>query len=104
MSVWPIHSSHSLLHGAEGDLLLVRITVEAHLLEELLEALAQAPFPINPDIHHHAEIGSEGKPAAGVHVEFPVWRQRFQELRELVDSHGVEASFTITSMLDEIRA
>jgi hypothetical protein len=25
-------------------------------------------------------------------------------LRELVDSHGVEASFTITSMLDEIRA
>ncbi len=105
MSVWQIDSTHQpLLKGAEGDLLLVRITVEAHLLEDLLEALAQAPFPINPEIHHHAEIESDGKPAPGVHVEFPVWRQRIDDLRAIVASQEIEAHFSITSMLDEIRA
>jgi len=36
----------------EGELLLVRLRVECRQLEEVLEALADLPFPVNPELCH----------------------------------------------------
>jgi hypothetical protein len=36
----------------EGDLVSLRISVEPRLLEDLLEALAQLDFPVNPQLYH----------------------------------------------------
>ena len=55
-------SSHSLC-GKEGELLLVRISVDPRQLEDLLDCLANLPFPVNPQIYHT-------KPTI---VEFPAY-------------------------------
>ena len=41
-----------VLRGSEGDLVLIRIATEARHLEEVLEAVADLPFPVNPEIQH----------------------------------------------------
>ncbi len=43
---------------AIGELLAAEIRTSPRLLEDLLEALASAPFPINPDIRHAPSGGS----------------------------------------------
>lgn len=106
MSVWQ-HSSPAPepLRGVEGELLSVRITVEEFLLEDLLDALASAPFPINPEIHHHAELTSEEGAVAAVRVELPVWRLRLPDLRSILAAHGfAEAHIEISGMLEQIDA
>lgn len=105
MSVWlsAASSQPPLLHGVEGDLLSVRVTVEAFLLEDLLDALAEAPFPINPEIQHHAGIERDGEIVPAVHVEFPVWRQRLAELERLIEARGLGARISVGNMLEEIR-
>ncbi|MCS7025213.1 MAG: hypothetical protein NZV14_10455 [Bryobacteraceae bacterium] len=101
MSVWQTPSTFPVLQGVEGDLLSLRVTVEAHLLEELLETLAEAPFPINPEIEHHAELVENGKSTAAVHVEFPVWRLRVPELRAALEARGFR-HIRVRSMFEEI--
>ncbi|MBL8228628.1 MAG: hypothetical protein JNL98_09125 [Bryobacterales bacterium] len=101
MSVWPTSPTLPILHGLEGDLLSVRVTAEAFLLEDLLETLAEAPFPINPEIQHHAELVKDGQPAPAAYVEFPVWRQRVPEIRALLAARGFD-QVVISSMLEEI--
>ena len=103
MSVWPIPNEPPILHGVEGDLLSVRVTVEACWLEELLEALAHAPFPINPEIRHHAELCRDGRSVPAVHVEFPVWRQRIPEIRRMLDESRFQPILEITNMLEVVR-
>lgn len=100
-SAYPISN---LLKGVEGELLSLRITVEAYLLEELLEALAECPFPINPDIRHHAELTVNGRPRPAVHVEFPVWRAWIPAIEDHINRQDFNAQIQVTSMLEEIRA
>jgi hypothetical protein len=58
------------LYGPDGRLLNIRITVDAHLLEPLLESLADLPYPINPQLRH--DYGSHsGYPCSM--VEFPAY-------------------------------
>lgn len=104
MNVWQSQQPSLPLRGAEGDLLSVRITVEAYLLEELLETLAGSRFPINPEIHHHAEIHIADQSVPAVHVDFPAWRGWIDELRNLLQARLPEAEWRTGSMLEEIRA
>jgi hypothetical protein len=97
MSVWQD------LHSREGELLSVSITVEAYLLEDLLDTLAHAPFPINPEIHHHAEVMRDGRPAPAVRVEFPAWRSFIEPLQQVLGERGFASAMTTHSMLEEIR-
>lgn len=106
MSVWPELTPEAPLRGVEGDLLSVRLTVEAFLLEDLLEALAEASFPINPTIRHHALLEGPGPllPAVpAVHVEFPAWRSQVEQVQRLVEALRFEANLVVSSMLEEIR-
>lgn len=101
MSVWQTSPTLPILHGLEGDLLSVRVTVKAFLLEDLLETLAEAPFPINPAIEHHAELVENGDLTPAVHVDFPVWRQRLPEIRSLLAAKGFD-QLSLTNMMEEL--
>lgn len=57
----PTHS----LAGRDGELILIRITVEPRLLESLLETLAQTSYHINPQLFPNGAEGSV--------VEFPAY-------------------------------
>ena len=69
------------LTGLEGELVLIRIRVEARLLEDLLEALAEMPFPLNPQIYHHPETV----------VEFPAYSSRVSEIVTVITRQGFDA-------------
>ena len=73
------------LQGAEGELLLVRIASDARQLEDVLEAVAELPFPVNPEIHHHG---------AGATVEFPAYSNRLSEVREALRAKGISGEIT----------
>jgi hypothetical protein len=73
----------STVRGPEGDLVLVRITADAKHLEEVLEAIAELPFPINPEINH--TVGGARRPV----VEFPAYSQRVSEVRDLLRDRGL---------------
>jgi hypothetical protein len=97
MSTWsggaPVYS----LAGSEGELVSARITIEPRLLEALLEALAQVPFPINPQIYHHATVVyvySDGSRRAEptTMVEFPAYTTRLEEVRKALSQHGFDKS------------
>jgi hypothetical protein len=94
MCAWPIAAAPcASLSGAEGELVSVRIRIEPKLLEDLLETLSQAPFPINPEISH-------GWPTA---VEFPAYRSRLAELRRVLLANGFPTeSVDVSRMLDAI--
>lgn len=102
MSVWSnAVSSQAPLAGAEGALVLVSVSVEAHRLEALLDALAHLEFPVNPQIYHDA--GPVGRPATL--VEFPAYDNRLPEIRSLLEVCGFpSASVRATAMLDSIRS
>jgi len=78
MSVWPVAEFAPHLRGAEGILLSIQVSVEPRLLEELLEALADISFPVNPEIHHSASRGHDGRLTM---VEFPCYESRLDEAR-----------------------
>lgn len=79
MTIEPVPS----LRTAEGELVCVRLAVEPRLLEELLEALAAASFPINPQIHH-------GNPET--FVEFPAYAGRLDEVGRIMNGCGLPSS------------
>ncbi len=98
MSVWP-HLSRpaAMLLSDEGELVLVRITIEPRVLESLLDVLAHLDFPINPEIWYAA--GPETT------VEFPAWSARVDQIRDAVLSGGFgPGKFEVVDMLEEIRA
>lgn len=101
MGVWQDVSS-APLRGVEGDLLSVRITVEAFLLEDLLDALGEAPFPINPEIKHNETLDRNGRRAAAVTVEFPVWQRHVATLESLLRLLDAEVHYS--GMLAELSA
>ena len=69
------------LAGAEGELISICITVEPRDLEALLDTISQAPFPVNPEIHH-------GRPTA---VEFPAYEGSLKDVRRLLTAAGFPA-------------
>lgn len=73
----------SSIRGSEGDLVLVRITADARHLEEVLEAIAELPFPVNPEINH--TLGGARRPV----VEFPAYSQRVADVRDLLRDRGL---------------
>jgi hypothetical protein len=95
MSVWhnPVAAVPSLL-GLEGELVVASITVEPHELEELLDALAHVPFPINPQIYHQSGV-----------VEFPAYAQRVADVRATLETFGFNGSILrVRNMLDVLHA
>jgi hypothetical protein len=81
------------LHGADGNLVCVRVRVEARLLEDLLEALANASFPINPEIRHGHSHAS---------VEFPAYDRQIAEIRQLIYVSGIRVELDLANMLTAI--
>ena len=79
MSVWQDPVSLPSLSGANGELLSVRIAVPWGQLEDLLEALAGAPFPINPEIRHGSPLTT---------VEFPAYSGQMEEIQRAVKRAG----------------
>ena len=69
MSIRP----YPALLGSEGELVLVRISVDPRYLEEALEAIAQLSFPVNPQIYHT-------RPSI---VEFPAYRSHLDEIESV---------------------
>ena len=71
-------AAHALF-GLEGELISLSLSVEPKLLEDLLEALAQLDFPVNPQLYHRP---------ASVTVEFPAYAARVEEVREALRRNG----------------
>ncbi len=94
MSVWPTPvPEHALLSAARGELVQVRVSTDPRLLEDLLECLANIPFPINPQIYH-------GKPTV---VEFPAYESHLYQVRDSLRAFGFEpSSLTVSSMIEAI--
>ena len=74
-------SATAAIHGRDGDLVSLRINTDAKHLEDLLDTLSAASFPINPQLWHRA---------AEVTVEFPAWDSNLDELRRLLDRGGFD--------------
>lgn len=70
------------LAGRDGALLSVIIQVAARRLEEILEALGELPYHINPDISYHQGDGSEAI------VEFPAYESWVSGVRRVVGSRA----------------
>src|SRR5579863_7417762 len=79
------------LYGLEGELVLVRVSVEARHLEELLDALAGLDFPVNPELNHQPGL---------VSVEFPAYATHVGEVRETITRLGFDpGSLAVHGML-----
>jgi hypothetical protein len=109
MSVWPvIEPLGPELATSEGPLVSVSIEVDARHLERLLEALAQLPFPINPEIYHDATVvyryaGGREETRDTTLVEFPAYSSWLAEVRRALESRGFDpSSAQVTGMLEEI--
>ena len=82
MSIWPASQGTApALFGAEGELVLLHVSVEPRLLEDLLEVLARLDFPVNPELYH--------KPNSVI-VEFPAYSGRVEEVRKLLKLYGFD--------------
>ncbi|MGH9674531.1 MAG: hypothetical protein ACRD44_15230 [Bryobacteraceae bacterium] len=93
------------LASPEGELKAVRITVDARMLEDLLEALAELSFPINPQIHHQLPAREDAVSARPVTmVEFPAYESRLEEVRAALDRAGFPAAtLSVTGILEGLR-
>jgi hypothetical protein len=83
------------LRGAEGELVSVSIAVDPDRLESLLDALAELPFPVNPQIYHEAatvRVYPDGRRDADptTIVEFPAYSGRLAAVLDTVVSRGFE--------------
>lgn len=110
MSAWSESiASEPTLHGNSGELVSVRIAVEPRLLEELLEALAELSFPVNPQIYHQAVVvcvtaGGRRESKAATLVEFPAYRDGLMEVRNVLMRHGLDPdAIQVRNMLFEIQ-
>lgn len=68
------------LRGPGGDLVFVRVSVPSRLLEHALDALAQASFPVNPEIRH-LKPDSE--------INFPAYASNVDEIRGIFRGAGL---------------
>jgi len=103
-------STGSTLRGSEGALISVSVTVDAHYLEEVLDALAQLDFPINPQIYHDGafqyffEDGGTATEPVTI-VEFPAYEGRLPQIRKILQVYSFGADcLHVTAMLDGIHS
>lgn len=83
------------LSSSQGELVLVRVTIEPRLLEDLLDRLSGLSFPINPQLFH-------GVPTR---VEFPAYSGYLPEVQEALQSFGSdEPPLQVFPMLEAITA
>jgi hypothetical protein len=92
MSVRPIAAEAGpTLRTDEGELVSVRVSIDARSLEDLLDALAHLAFPVNPEIHHASPT---------TQVEFPAYVNHLGEVREAVARAGLrDCRIEATNML-----
>jgi hypothetical protein len=83
--------------------------VEAPRLEELLDALAQLEFPINPQIYHNAALicrypdHEEIEPTTL--VEFPAYENGLPEIHRILEVYGFPpGSVQATAMLEDMHS
>jgi hypothetical protein len=89
-----VEPDSTALRGLNGELVLVRARVDSRLLEELLEVLSDADFPINPEIRH-------GFP--DTIVEFPAYDNQIAEIRALIQRAGLrQVNLELANMLRAI--
>lgn len=82
MSIWPASQGTApALFGADGELVLLQISVEPRLLEELLDVVARLDFPVNPELYHQQN---------SVSVEFPAYSGRIDEVRKLLKVYSFD--------------
>ena len=62
-------------------MVFVRLTVPPRILEDVLELLAGASFPMNPEIRHSTPMTV---------VEFPAYDTHVDEVRNLLRASGLE--------------
>ena len=99
MSVWQCTAAPPLC-GSEGELVSVSISVDPRELESLLDALAQADFPINPQIYHGDGHSSDTKTV----VEFPAYSGGLAQVRAALAATGFDGtSIRVKGMLEEIQ-
>ena len=67
----------AILRGSEGELVSVRIYTEPRMLEEVLDLLAEAPFPVNPQIRHLKPLTL---------IEFPAYEPNVAQIRALFET------------------
>jgi hypothetical protein len=110
MSVWPSSTPSPVLHGSEGELVSVSVTVEPRDLEDLLEALATLDFSINPGIYHDAVVvstddgGVERTEPATV-VEFPAYAPDLPKIRAALEACSFNSDvISVSAMLDAIQS
>jgi hypothetical protein len=86
-----------VLYGNEGELIVLRISVEPRLVERVLDILARLSFPVSPQLYH---AGPGGRTV----IEFPAWSGRLKAVEEALRSEGVarEARVSVRGMLQEI--
>jgi len=93
MSVWHGNSPAPVLHGSDGELVSVQVSVKPRELEELLECLASLSFPVNPEIRH-------GIPTT---VSFPAWGSQLEEVSRTVTACGFDPhALLVRAMLEQI--
>ena len=87
----PTHS----LAGRDGELLLIRITVEPRSLERLLDSLAETSYHLNPQVFPNSPQG------AG--VEFPAYESWIAPIGEGIRKNGLEpVEFEATRMITKL--
>lgn len=108
MSAWRDETPSSFPHlpnfdvrtlgSSEGELVLLRARVAPRLLEDFLEALAELPFPINPQIQHYRGEGSETL------VEFPAYESWLPRVRSGLSAAGFDGdALEVTRMMEAIQ-
>ena len=112
MNVWPETrpGGGPSLVGSEGELVSISIAVEPRLLEQLLESLAELPFPVNAQIYHDALVARvypdgrrETEPATI--VEFPAYAARLADIRGALATKGFNPeSAWAKNMLEQIHS
>lgn len=67
----------TILHSdTAGELLAASITIPSRQLEGLLEALAEAPFPLNPELDHSCPGSTT--------VRFPLYEHQITPLHDIL--------------------
>lgn len=67
----------AILHSdTAGELLAASLTIPSRQLEDLLEALAEAPFPLNPELDH-------SRPGFTT-VRFPLYEHQIAALHDIL--------------------
>ncbi|MCX6609448.1 MAG: hypothetical protein NTW74_01190 [Acidobacteria bacterium] len=88
-------TSTALLSPTSGELLAAEIRVSPRHLEDILEALASATFPINPELDHTAP--------ALTRVRFPIYDSQLASLREILATAGfTQSQLEVHSLATEL--